>query len=213
MIIPTIFAHNKKEFNLRLKKLLPVSKNLQIDFMDGKFVPAKSVQISQVPNLKKYKNIFEAHLMTLNPDKHLKKLKSLGFTKVIFHFQEASNPQLTIQKIRMLNLQPWIAINPEVRIKQILPLLPKVNGVLFMGVHPGKEKQSFISSVYEKIRELRKIIKKISIQVDGGADEKIISKLAKLGVGHINSGSYVSSSENPKQAYKKLSDIYKKYRK
>ena len=52
-IIPTIFAHNKKEFDERYDKLRGVSKNLQVDFMDRKFVPGKSVQLKDVPKLPK----------------------------------------------------------------------------------------------------------------------------------------------------------------
>jgi len=85
-IIPTIFATNKKQFLERFKTLRPLSKNLQIDLMDGKFVKAKSISLSQIPNLKKYKNNFEAHLMTEFPQKRIPKLKSLGFKKFIFHF-------------------------------------------------------------------------------------------------------------------------------
>jgi len=86
MIIPTIFSKNKKQFNERFNKLIKISKNIQIDFMDGKFVKAKSVQLSQIPNLKKYKNNFEAHLMVKNPESWITKLKQKGFKKIIFHY-------------------------------------------------------------------------------------------------------------------------------
>lgn len=207
-IIPTILVTNRKEFDARLKKLLPISKNLQIDMMDGKFVPAKSVALSQISKLPKTHN-FEAHLMTLYPQKRIPKLKSLGFKKFIFHFQAVKNPEQVIQRARNHKLSPWLAINPEVPLKKIIPLLPKLDGVLFMGVHPGKEKQSFISSIYKKIQTLRSQNKKIKIQVDGGATPQVVKKLAKLGVNYINSGSYISSSKNPKEAYKKLNAFFK----
>lgn len=213
MIIPTILVHNKKDFDLRLKKLLPVSKNIQIDIMDGKFVKAKSVSLSQIPNLKKYNKNFEAHMMTLHPQKRIPKIRRLGIKKFIFHFKAVKKPEQVIQRARNHKLSPWLAINPEVKIKQITHLLPLVDGILFLGVHPGMEKQFFIPSVYKKIKTLHTLNKKIKIQVDGGVNDKTIPKLAKLGVNYINSGSYISSSENPKQAYKKLSALYKKYKK
>jgi ribulose-phosphate 3-epimerase len=199
-IIPTIFAHNKKEFDKRFNKLINISKNLQIDFMDGKFVPAKSVQLKDIPNLKKYKNNFEAHLMCFSPEKYILGLKNKGFKKVIFHIEATKNPEKIIQKIKHLKMQPMIAINPETNVKD----LPKEVSVLLMGVHPGKEHQSFIQKVYNKIKELRKINKKTFIQVDGGVNEKFAKKLAKLKVNAVNSGSYISNSENPKKVYRKL---------
>ena len=207
LVIPTIFARNKKEFKERFEKLISVSKNLQIDFMDGKFVEAKSVSLSEIPNLKRYKNIFEAHLMTENPKRYLKKLEQKGFKKIIFHIESDENSEKLIKKIKKLKMSAWIAINPETKIEKIISFLKKVDGVLFMGVHPGKERQKFILGVYEKIRELRKMNNKVKIQVDGGVDEKVAEKLFSLEVNYVNSGSYISDAKNPKEKLRKLLGI------
>lgn len=205
LIIPTIFAKNKKQFNEKFNKIVPLARNIQIDFMDGKFVPAKSIKLSQVPNLKNYKNNFEAHLMVSNPEKYLTKLKQKGFKKIIFHIESTKNPEKIIEKIKALGLRPMAAVNPETTIEKI----PKNLAVLFMGVHPGKEKQSFIPSVYKKIESFRKKNPKIKIQVDGGVSDKNAKKLADIGVDALNSGSFISNSKNPKGAYKKLNTAFR----
>lgn len=206
MIIPTVFAHNKKEFQEKFKKILPIAKNIQIDFLDGKFVKAKSVSLSQIPNLKKYKKNFEAHLMVKNPQAWIPKLKKKGFKKIIFHIETTSQPEKLIQKIKDLKLRSMVAINPKTSIDK----LPKKVPVLFLGVNPGKEHQSFIPAVYNKIKSFRKKNKRIAIQIDGGVSHKNIVKLARIGVDAVNSGSYISSAKNPKQAYKKLTSIFRK---
>ena len=70
-IVPTVFAHNKREFMQRLAKLLPVAQHFQVDFMDGRFVRAKSVMAGWLPDMRKYKRThqttFEAHLMVRKP--------------------------------------------------------------------------------------------------------------------------------------------------
>jgi len=203
-IIPTIFAKNISQFNERFNKLLKVSKNLQIDFIDGKFVKSKSVQIREIPNLKKYKNKFEAHLMTKSPEKYLLQLKQKGFKKIIFHYESTSSPEKVIEKTKSLHLETWIAINPETKISVVFPYLKKVQGILVMGVHPGKEHQNLIPSTIKKIKQLRQK-SKIQIQVDGGVNEKTALKLFKAGANYLNSGSFVADSENPKEAIKKLS--------
>jgi len=68
-VIPSIFAESKEEFDEKFSNLVKISKKIQIDFMDGKFVSAKGIRASNVPNLKKYKNDFEAHLMVYRPEK------------------------------------------------------------------------------------------------------------------------------------------------
>ncbi len=203
-IIPTIFAHNEKEFRERFIKILPTSKNIQIDFMDGKFVKSKSLLPEKIPSLKKFNKNFEAHLMTKNPEKYLSTLKRKGFKKVIFHFQNSLDVESITKKIRSLKMSPWLAFNPEVSIKRIIPNLKKTNGILLMGVHPGKENQKLIPSTIKKIQALKKLDKSLKIQIDGGVNDKTVSSLAKAGADYLNSGSFISNAKNPKEAMRKL---------
>src|SRR3989344_8449285 len=122
-IIPTIFSRNKKEFNQKFQKLQPISKKLQIDFIDGKFVPEKSVLIYQIPELKNYDNEFEAHLMVKNPLREIKILKEKGFKKIIFHYESLVIEKKilkVIETIRKHSLICYIAINPKTEINNIL---------------------------------------------------------------------------------------------
>lgn len=202
-IIPTVFSYNKKEFDERFGKLTKISKYLQIDFMDGKFVKAKSLPISQIPNLKRRKNNFEAHLMVKKPLKYMRLLKSKGFKKVIFHFNTDDNVKI-IADIRKNGMKAFLALNPEVKIRNVCYLFPLVDGVLIMGVHPGREHQKLIPSTIKKIKEIKRIDKKIDIQVDGGVNPSNIEKLIRAGADIINTGSFVSESENPKRALDEL---------
>jgi len=214
-IIPTVFATSKVQFKERFDKLIKISDSIQIDFMDGSFVKSKSILPKQIPNLMKYNDHFEAHLMTYHPEKHITTLKNKGFKKIIFHFEAVGkrNIENVIKKIKKEKLSVFLAINPETPINSILEYIPRIDGVLFLGVHPGKEHQSFITPVYEKIRQLRKINKSVKIQVDGGVNESSLKKLASLKVNYLNSGSFISESANAKEAFNKLNSLFKKYQK
>ena len=206
-IIPTVFATSKREFTDRFNKLIKVSKALQIDFMDGKFVRNKSISLSVIPDLKGYNNNFEAHLMVNNPQKWISKLRKKGFKKLIFHYEaveEDNKAVKLINKIKSLKIKAFIAINPETSINKIKDIINKADGVLLMGVHPGKEHQQFIPSIYNKVKLIRKLNKKIPIQIDGGIDFSIAKKLGRLGVKCINSGSFIFRSANPGETIKRL---------
>jgi len=204
-IIPTIFATNKKEFNERFFKLIKILREIQIDFMDGKFVKTKGIRPSALPSLKNYSNKFEAHLMVKNPQKYISLLKKKGFKKVIFHFESLDKekiPQL-IEKIKQNKMQAWIAINPQTHTKKIIDFLPNLNGILLMGVSPGKEGQKFQPNVLEKAIQLRKLTK-LPIQLDGGVTPLNIRKIFKSKVDIVNSGGFVANAENPKTALEVL---------
>jgi len=209
-VIPTVFVKNKKDFESRLEKLRKVSNNLQVDFMDGKFVKTKGIMPEDIPNLKKYNNSFEAHLMTKNPEKYIGLLKKKGFERIIFHYEAMKSSkeiEELIRKIKKAGLEVVLAVNPETPISKIVIFLHEVDGTLFLGVHPGREHQSFISEVYKKIRELRKFNKKIKIQVDGGVNFDVARKLREVGVNRVNSGSFVVGAKNPEETIKKLNEI------
>ncbi|MBS3072447.1 hypothetical protein J4477_01270 [Candidatus Pacearchaeota archaeon] len=206
-IIPTVFAEKKKEFDERFSRLIEVSREIQIDFMDGKFVYGKSIKLSDVPSLKRYDNKFEAHLMLNNPMKWVKRLKNKGFYKVIFHIRRNSNEndiRKIINEIQKQDMEAFIAINPEVREEEVFPFLNQADGVLVMGVNPGKERQKLVHKTFYKIENIRRVNKEINIQVDGGVNPKNIRYLVKAGANMINTGSFVANASEPRIALKEL---------
>lgn len=211
-VIPTIFAVTKKDFNERFNKLIRISKRIHVDIMDGKFVKSRSSPIANIPPLGKYKNIFEAHLMVNQPDNYLTKLKSKGFKKIIFHYEALKQQEIPLfaRAIKKLNLVPVLAINPETSVKQIKPLLPSLKEIMLMGVHPGREYQNLIPTTLKRIREIKKINKRVIIQIDGGINEKTIVQVTKAGADFVNSGSYISDAKNPKETINKLNNLLSK---
>lgn len=210
LVIPTVFSHNKKEFIERLEKITALSKNIQIDFMDGKFVKDKSISVDDLPNLKEYNNNFEAHLMCYNPEKYLTKLKKNGFFKIIFHCEAVDDKKINdlIDQINYLGMRACIAINPDTKIDRILPHLNNSWGVLFMGHKPGVEHTKFVDSVYKKIELIRPANPKLIIEIDGGVDLSVANKLKKLNVNIIDTGSFVVNAKDPQKAYDQLEEAF-----
>lgn len=218
-VIPSIFAENKEEFDKKFSNLVKISKKIQIDFMDGKFVSAKGIKISNVPNLKKYKNEFEAHLMVSRPEKWISKMKKKGFKKIIFHYgaiKDSKKIFKLIMKIKKNNIDAWVAFNPNVKIREILESIDRikkfgslVEGVMFMGVYPGKEGQRLNPLVVENIIAFKRLYPEVIVQVDGGVNDKSIGKLVKAGVDFVNSGSFISNSEDPKKALNLLENEFR----
>lgn len=213
-IIPTVFAQSKKEFHQRFEKLREVSQNLQIDFMDGALVKAKSVKINEIPYLGQYSNNFEAHLMVKNTEHWIYQAARRGFFKIIIHIEIGSAEKVNemIEEINAYSLRAFLAINPETNLNKIKPFINKVEGILVMGVHPGKEHQSLAKNTASRIKQIKKWNKKLIVQVDGGVNDKTVGVLAKAGADFTNSGSFVSDAKDPKAALKLLENNFKKAR-
>lgn len=201
MIIPTVFSLNEREFYSKLDKLLTISKKIQIDFMDGEFVLLKSISPTLIPALSSFDNVFEAHLMVKNPRFYFRKIKNRGFKKIIFHvesFQVFNDALIFFNELKKQKFIPVLAINPETKLTNLL--ITSFNFFLIMGVHPGKEKQSLIPSTFDRIKQIRKLNPSAKIQIDGGVNPSNSSKLFKAGANYLNSGSYISDSDEPKKA-------------
>lgn len=206
-VIPTIFSTTEKEFNERFEKLSKISKELQIDIMDGKFVKSKSVPVERIPYLFGSGKIMEAHLMVNNPEDYIEPLRLKGFGRIIFHYEALKNYDkivLLIKKIRSYGMHAVIAINPETKPEKLKPIMEHLHHILIMGVNPGKENQKLKKETITKIKWFKKNYPNIRIQIDGGVDKDSAKTLYKAGADILNSGSYVAKSKNPEKALREL---------
>lgn len=178
-VIPAILTKKRKELMEKIKLVEPYVKTIQIDIIDGKFVKNRTVQPKDFRGLKTKADL-EFHLMVNDPAKYMK-----GFSKYakrfIFHKEITRNPEKFIQLARKLRKQVGIAINPGTPIRRIIPFIGMVDQVLIMTVHPGWTGQKFVPEALEKVKELRKLNKKIDIEVDGGIHLGTAGPAAKAG--------------------------------
>lgn len=205
--IPTIFSTTEKEFNERLQKLSKISKELQIDIMDGKFVKSKSIPVQKIPYMFGSGKILEAHLMVKNPEEYVEPLRIRGFGRIIFHYEAVKNYDKIVallKNIRSHGMHAVIAINPETKPEKLKPIIEQIHHVLIMGVKPGKENQKLMNETFNKIKWFKKNYPNIKLQVDGGINKETAKKLYKTGADILNSGSYVSKSKNPEKSLKEL---------
>ncbi len=206
-VIPSVFATSYADFLKRFELITGIAKYIHIDIMDGEFVKAKSMPPEEIPELTEYHSLFEAHLMVNEPRDLFPLLKEKGFKRVIFHIEahkDRDDLLKSIQLAKSMELSPMVAINPDTSVEDLYPFTQVIDGVLFMGVMPGAEKQPFIPSDYERISQLHKFDEALWLQVDGGIVPAVASHLAKIGVSGVNSGSYVSGSKDPKHALEQL---------
>lgn len=215
-IIPTVFSHNKEEFRKRFERIVGASGKIQIDFMDGKFVSSKSVPVEGVPDLRRYRKEFEAHLMVSRPWNFLGKCRKKGFRRIIFHIEACKSKEIAeriINGARELGMQAYIAINPSTPLRKIDFFIrneKKCDGILLLGVKPGKEGQKLSGEIPSRIRKIKRINRRMVVQVDGGVNDRNIGKLSGAGADYVNSGSFVSESANPGKEIRILESAFEK---
>lgn len=202
-IIPAVLTNDPQDLKTMLQQAQAFTDYVQIDIMDGKFVPSQSItwqQLAAIPI-----NIgWEVHLMIEQPERQLEHFKKAGASKAIFHYEATSAPSQVISIARKLGLNIGIALNPETSVDKILPFTGELDSLLFLSVHPGYYGAKFIPEVLDKIAELRQIKPELNIGIDGGIKESNIAHVVRSGVDEIFVGSAIFLKPQPGESYRKL---------
>ncbi len=202
-IVPAVLTSEASKLNSMLEQAKLFTDTVQIDLMDGLFVPSVSIASSCLqanpPRCK-----WEAHIMVSNPEKEIDKLVKAGAHKVIFHYEATGNPRMVISLIRHAGVKAGIALNPETDPSLLAQLLGTLDSVLFMSVNPGYYGAPFIPEVLGKITEFKKQNPGIELGIDGGVKESNISLIARSGVDYICVGSAIFLSSDPAKSYRNM---------
>ena len=184
---------------------------LHLDIMDGAFVSNMTFGFPIIRQIKEIsKKPLDVHLMIIEPEKHIEEFRKSGADWLTLHYEACKDLPAAIEKMKSLGLKAGVAISPDTPPGVIENVLPDLDLVLNMTVHPGYGAQGFIEASYDKISELKKLIKKTGskalIQVDGGIGLHNLVKLRETGVNVFVTGNTVFASDDPVQT---ISDLKK----
>ena len=109
LIVPGIIVASQQELDERINKVKDYAEVIQLDFMDGNFVPNKSLDFDfQVPQ----GPIYEAHLMIDNPEQWIEQHGD-KVDIILAHLESCSDPQKVIDLAKSKGKKAGFAIKPE----------------------------------------------------------------------------------------------------
>ncbi|MCF7873719.1 MAG: ribulose-phosphate 3-epimerase [Candidatus Omnitrophica bacterium] len=200
MIVPALLSQDKEKMQEMIDTCSNFAKLVQIDIMDGQFVPSKSITKEELGKL--CTNISnELHLMVENPFAWIKPACKLGSKRIIFHLETKINHKQLIKEIKKNNMEAGVSLNPETKIKDLKPLVDSIDLVLFMAVNPGFYGAPFIPKVLDKIKKFNGIWPDKKTAIDGGVKENNFIQIKNVNLDYICIGSAILKAENPEQAF------------
>jgi ribulose-phosphate 3-epimerase len=208
-IVPAILTDDVAMLKAMVKQVESFTDYVQIDIMDGLFVPSKSIMAKDIAAIP-IQIPWEAHLMIRKPQDCFDSFKKAGARRIIFHYEATPSPQSVIDYGRNLGLEIGLAINPETKVDSFRSLINLVDTVLFLTVNPGFYGSKFIPGVLDKIQELRCHHPDIEIGVDGGIKKENLVQVAQAGVDTICVGSAIFLQPRPTHAYQELVSLLPK---
>ncbi len=208
---PSILDADLTRLNEEIKEIEPYSDSIHLDIMDGIFVPNKSYGIEIVSKIETMLPL-DCHLMVDDPLEHAKNFSNY-VDRIFFHAElfedKPSNLESTMNKIKNMDVEVGLTLNPDKPISLIKPYLDQLEGILIMSVYAGKGGQKFIPGVLDKVRELRKLNYKKDILIDGGINSTTIRQAVEAGANVIVAGSAIFGKKDRKKAIQILKEAIK----
>ncbi|WP_373077935.1 ribulose-phosphate 3-epimerase [Fusobacterium varium] len=169
---------------------------VHIDVMDGMFVPNITFGAPVIKAIRnKTKLVFDVHLMIEKPERYIDDFVKSGADIITVHAESTVHLHRVIQQIKAHGIKAGISLNPSTPVDILKYVINDIDMVLVMSVNPGFGGQKFINSAIDKIKDVRKLSKKVDIQVDGGITADTIGKCIEAGANIFVAGSYVFSGD------------------
>ena len=169
---------------------------VHIDVMDGMFVPNITFGAPVIKAIRnKTKLVFDVHLMIEKPERYIDDFVKSGADIITVHAESTVHLHRVIQQIKAYGIKAGVSLNPSTPVDVLKYIINDIDMVLIMSVNPGFGGQKFINSAIDKIKDVRKLSKKVDIQVDGGITADTIGKCIEAGANIFVAGSYVFSGD------------------
>lgn len=231
-IIPAIMPDSYDDLVEKVSRVKDIVPCVQIDVMDGQFVPPISWPYDR-QGKKKFASMvkdgkmlpfwedisYEVDLMVEYPKKIVLDWMSLGVCRILIHIESSCNPREVISVIetalsKEVDFEPicpvefGIALSAETPLDKIAPYVYDVDVVQLMGIKKvGYQGEPFDEEVVERVKSLRAEYPHLIISVDGGVNLESAPKLITAGVSRLVSGSAIFDSLDIQETISKLTQV------
>jgi ribulose-phosphate 3-epimerase len=206
IIAPSILAADLSRLQEEVESIESFANWIQVDVMDGHFVPNLSFGAPVIKNLKTALPL-DIHLMVSNPADRVQEFLDVGAANISFHAEavpKTEDRKALIKTIQDGGATAGIAINPETPLDNVGDVLEDIDLLLVMSVHPGFGGQEFIDHVLGDVKTARSVRSDLMIQMDGGINDQTAAKCIEAGANNLVSGSFIFKAEDRKIAIDSL---------
>ena len=170
-VIPAIMPKSLAELEEQLAKVWGHAPRVQLDVMDGVYRPEKTIgpeMLNQIDTVVQW----DAHLMVDQPEKWIKQCVMGGVDRVFGQVEMMKDKTAFIADAQSEAMAAGLAYDIDTPLTGLEEVINDLDAVLLMSVKAGGQARDFDKRVLEKIKEVRKMNKRIPIVIDGGLNEE-----------------------------------------
>lgn len=219
-IIPAIMPRDYEDLVERTRMFVGIVPFIQLDIMDGKFVPNRTWP--HHPNDEHFKHIekeeegmpdwdlidFEVDLMIENPELWVPRWVSAGVRRIIVHVESMKDFDAIRAAVPVGIIELGLAIDLDTHFAVIEPYLDQIDFIQCMGIKKiGFQGQPFDERVIERVCRLHERLPEMPISVDGGVNFETARSLADAGATRLVSGSAILESDDVSCAIRDMENL------
>ncbi len=231
-IIPAIMPSTFEELENMVSRVRGLVPEVQIDIMDGSFVPSQSWPYTvsggldvELTRLKQTglplwdEMYFEVDLMVARPKEYITKWIDVGAQRIIVHIESTDVPREIITLIDaykkeereyegMPPLEIGFALSIDTPLDALSSYIHRIDVVQLMGIERiGYQGEPFDERVIKRVHHLREEYPHLIISVDGGVSKVTAPQLISAGADRLVSGSAIFESGNIQEALQQLRQV------
>ncbi len=219
-IIPAVIPSNLEAVRERFVQVVGLAKKVQMDVIDGHYAPPTTWPFNKgqmdellkmVRNEERFPFIndfdFQVDMLVLHPVEYISDFLSIGMKSFVIHIDSTDHVKVCIETIKNAGCEVGLGLKPSVDIQTILPFLPQIDFVQFMGNDKiGYNRVDFDERVLEKVESFHHKHPTLPIQIDIGVNFETAPRLIAAGATRLISGSSIFSSGDIKQNIARLAN-------
>jgi len=170
-VIPAIMPKSLGELEEQLAKVWSFAPRVQLDVMDGIFRPEKTISpelLNQIDTIVTW----DVHLMVDQPEKWIKQCVMGGVDRVFGQVERMSDVTAFVADAEAETMAVGLAYDIDTPLDGLEEVINDLDAVLLMSVPAGAQAREFDERVLAKIKQVRKMNKRIPIVIDGGINEE-----------------------------------------
>lgn len=200
-IVPSVLSADFGRLREEIKSVEKHCGWIQVDIMDGHFVPNLSFGPHITKNLRSLTKLpLDAHLMVERPLDFAEPFAKAGADLITVH-AESENFAAALKAIKRKGLKAGLALRPRTPFSRAEKYLKELDLLLVMTVEPGFGGQEFMRGMLAKIKEAKAARERkglsFHIQVDGGVNAETAFECLSAGANSLVMGSALFSEKNP----------------
>lgn len=219
-IIPAIMPKSYDDLSEKMGLFAGVVPLVQLDIMDGKFVPARTWPyypgdqhfasiITEDEGMPEWEFIdFEADLMIEHPEEAVSKWVSAGARRIIVHVESMTDFEAVRNSVPQDLVELGLALNTTTPFESIEPYMQDIDFVQCMGIEKiGFQGEAFDERVLEQVRNIRSRYPEMPISIDGSVNYETARILVDAGATRLVSGSTILKSGDVSHAIEDLRNL------